>query len=106
MDLHLLGPVDAYVHGRRVPLGPRRQRFILAVLALEANRAVAVERLVELLVHLGDTHDATGNPSSAREAWQQALLILDRAGCRDADRVRTKLALVGGTRSAHRLAPA
>jgi DNA-binding SARP family transcriptional activator len=49
MELRLLGPVTAVDAGREVPLGPRQQRFVLAALALEINRLVPVERLVELL---------------------------------------------------------
>ncbi|GAA1892049.1 AfsR/SARP family transcriptional regulator [Asanoa iriomotensis] len=41
--------MQAYVHGRPIPLGPRKQRFVLAVLALEANQVVSVDRLVELM---------------------------------------------------------
>ena len=48
MQFRLLGSVEAWHDGRRVPLGPRKQRFVLAVLALEANRLVPVDRLVEL----------------------------------------------------------
>jgi ABC-2 type transport system ATP-binding protein len=38
VDLRLLGPVQLWVGGRRLELGPRRQRLVLAVLALEVNR--------------------------------------------------------------------
>ncbi|MEV4512260.1 BTAD domain-containing putative transcriptional regulator [Dactylosporangium sp. NPDC049525] len=44
----MLGPVELWAHGHRVDLGPRRQRFVLAVLALEANRLVPVDRLIDL----------------------------------------------------------
>ncbi len=44
-----------------------------------------------LLIHLGDTHHATGNPEAARTAWQQALTILDQLDHPDADQVRTRL---------------
>jgi len=49
VEFRLLGPVSAVDRGRAVPLGPPQQRFILAVLALEVNRLVPVERLVELV---------------------------------------------------------
>ncbi|MGI5216148.1 AfsR/SARP family transcriptional regulator, partial [Plantactinospora sp. CA-290183] len=48
MQLRLLGPVRAELGGRAVNLGVRMQRFVLAVLALEANRLVTTERLVDL----------------------------------------------------------
>jgi ABC-2 type transport system ATP-binding protein len=48
MELRLLGPVEAWHGGIRIGLGPRKQRFCLAVLALEANRLVRIDRLVDL----------------------------------------------------------
>jgi DNA-binding SARP family transcriptional activator len=48
VEFRLLGPVRATVGERRLNLGPRRQRFVLAVLALEANQPVPLERLVDL----------------------------------------------------------
>jgi tetratricopeptide (TPR) repeat protein len=46
----------------------------------------------DTLTHLGDTHHATGNLQAARDAWQQALTILDDLDHPDAGQVRTKLA--------------
>ncbi|MFD9888422.1 BTAD domain-containing putative transcriptional regulator [Amycolatopsis sp. NPDC059027] len=48
MDVRVLGSVEARVGGAKIDLGSRKQQFIFAVLALEANRQVSVERLVEL----------------------------------------------------------
>ncbi|MFG1948315.1 BTAD domain-containing putative transcriptional regulator [Nonomuraea sp. NPDC048826] len=48
MEFRLLGAVEAFHDGRRIGLGPRKQRLTLAVLALEANRPVPVARLVAL----------------------------------------------------------
>jgi DNA-binding SARP family transcriptional activator/Tfp pilus assembly protein PilF len=48
IDIRVLGPVELRVGGRPVGIGPRRLRLVLAVLALEANRLVSVDRLVEL----------------------------------------------------------
>ena len=45
----LLGPVQAERAGQVVELGPPQHRLLLAVLALEANRLVPVDRLVELI---------------------------------------------------------
>src|SRR3954469_23488472 len=47
MDLRLLGPVEAYVDGRPVALGPPKQRALLAMLALDASRTVSADRLVD-----------------------------------------------------------
>lgn len=49
MEFRLLGPPEARVRGDRVELGPRQQRLLLAILALEVNRLVPVDRLVELI---------------------------------------------------------
>jgi DNA-binding SARP family transcriptional activator len=48
VEVRLLGPVEAHAAGARLDLGPRKQRFVFAVLALEINRIVPVDRLVEL----------------------------------------------------------
>ena len=46
MELRLLGPVRACVGEDVLPLGPRQQRLVLALLALEVNRPVPLERLI------------------------------------------------------------
>jgi DNA-binding SARP family transcriptional activator/tetratricopeptide (TPR) repeat protein len=48
MELLLLGPVEARMDGGVLPLGPRKQKLVLAALALQLNRVVSVGRLVEL----------------------------------------------------------
>jgi DNA-binding SARP family transcriptional activator len=48
-----------------------------------------------VLTHLGDAQETAGNPQAAREAWREALGILDDLHHPDADRIRTKLAVVG-----------
>jgi tetratricopeptide (TPR) repeat protein len=47
MEFRLLGPVRAQSDGQPVDLGVRKQRLVLAVLALDANRFVATTRLVD-----------------------------------------------------------
>ncbi len=47
MGIRLLGPVELVAGDRRVELRSARQRVVLSVLALEANRVVPVERLVD-----------------------------------------------------------
>jgi DNA-binding SARP family transcriptional activator/tetratricopeptide (TPR) repeat protein len=59
LELRLLGTVEARVDGRTAPLGPRKQRLVLAILALEANRQVPVERLVDLVWPDGPPRTAT-----------------------------------------------
>ncbi|MFI5908388.1 tetratricopeptide repeat protein [Dactylosporangium sp. NPDC051541] len=45
--LRLLGPVELRVDGHDVPLGPARQRTVLAALAVDAGRPVPVETLID-----------------------------------------------------------
>ena len=45
----------------------------------------------DLLTHLGETHWVTGDLGSARQAWQQALAILDELHYPDAVQFRLKL---------------
>jgi DNA-binding SARP family transcriptional activator/tetratricopeptide (TPR) repeat protein len=45
----LLGAVDAWAGGRRIDLGPARQRCLLALLLLHANQPVPTGRLVDLM---------------------------------------------------------
>ncbi|MFI5893740.1 tetratricopeptide repeat protein [Actinoplanes sp. NPDC051513] len=45
--LRLLGPVELHVDGRDVPLGPARQRTVLAALAVDAGRPVQIDTLVD-----------------------------------------------------------
>ncbi|MFG1682659.1 BTAD domain-containing putative transcriptional regulator [Nonomuraea sp. NPDC049269] len=47
LKIGLLGAVRAWRGHQEIPLGPPRQRAVLALLALEAGRAVSVERLIE-----------------------------------------------------------
>jgi YVTN family beta-propeller protein len=47
MDLYLLGPIEARHDGRSIALGPRKQRAVLAMLALQVGRTVSADRLAE-----------------------------------------------------------
>ncbi|WP_444947858.1 BTAD domain-containing putative transcriptional regulator [Micromonospora ureilytica] len=49
MEFRILGTVEAWAGGRRVDLGSRKQRLVLAVLLLEPNRMVPLDRLVDLV---------------------------------------------------------
>ena len=42
-ELRLLGPVELWVAGRRLDLGPAKQRAVLAALAADAGRTVPFE---------------------------------------------------------------
>src|SRR5947209_7312866 len=47
MRLQMLGPLSAEADGVVVPLGGRKQRAVLALLALNGNRVVSLDRLVD-----------------------------------------------------------
>ena len=49
MEFRLLGPLEVLSHGRTLELGGQKQRALLAVLLLEANRVVSRERLIDAL---------------------------------------------------------
>ena len=47
MQIRVLGPLEASVDDRPLALGGAKQRAVLAMLGLEANRAVTADRLIE-----------------------------------------------------------
>lgn len=47
VDIRLLGPVELWSAGRQVSLGPRQQRCLLAVLAMNPRQTVSAELLVD-----------------------------------------------------------
>ena len=47
MEFRVLGPVEIYSSGRVWAVGPPQQRLVLAVLALEANRPVNIDALID-----------------------------------------------------------
>src|SRR5215212_4083559 len=47
MDVQVLGPVEASVNGRSIPLGGGKPRALLAMLALNAGSTVSTERLID-----------------------------------------------------------
>src|SRR6266516_4776755 len=49
MDFRILGPLEVSTQGERLDLGGQKQRALLAVLLLEANRVVSQDRLIEAL---------------------------------------------------------
>ena len=57
MELRLLGPLEVRLGDGPVELGPRKQRAVLAMLALEPGRTVSADRLAEGL--WGDTPPAS-----------------------------------------------
>lgn len=49
MEIRVLGPVEAWHRGRSLYLARRQQRLILGILALDANKLVTSDRLIDLL---------------------------------------------------------
>jgi DNA-binding SARP family transcriptional activator len=47
VDVRLLGPLEVRLGDGPVQLGPRKQRAVLAMLALEPGRTVSADRLAE-----------------------------------------------------------
>ena len=72
MRVRVLGPIEASVGGRPVPLGAGKQRALLAMLAVHANRTVSADALLEGL--WGEQP-----PASAPKMVQQYVSQLRRA---------------------------
>jgi DNA-binding SARP family transcriptional activator/tetratricopeptide (TPR) repeat protein len=49
MEFRILGPLEVLVDGRALELGGAKQRALLAILLLNANRVVSIERLIDAL---------------------------------------------------------
>ena len=83
LRFRLLGPLEAERGGIRLELGPRKQRAVLALLLLEANRVVPTERLIDEL--WGDAP-----PETARSALQVYVAGLRKALGEDGASLRTQ----------------
>ena len=83
LRFRLLGPLEVERGGIRLDLGPRKQRAVLALLLLEANRVVPSERLIDEL--WGDTP-----PETARSALQVYVSRLRKALGEDGASLRTQ----------------
>jgi len=76
-ELRVLGAVEAYVDGEPVDLGSLRQRCVLAVLAIEANRVVSVDQLVDRVLGHQSPGDARSSLYSYLTRLRQALAGAD-----------------------------
>jgi DNA-binding SARP family transcriptional activator len=72
VDFRLLGPLEIVSGGRPLPLPPRKQRALLAILLLRANQPVPVQELSEKLWD-------HGAPADPRGAVQKYVMRLRRA---------------------------
>jgi WD40 repeat protein/DNA-binding SARP family transcriptional activator len=61
LEIRVLGRVDALVDGQPLPLGGSKQRAVLAILALHANRTVSADELIDGL--WGDRPPASASKS-------------------------------------------
>ena len=84
MEFLILGPLEVRAHGRPLAVGGPRQRALLAVLLLNANRAVARERLLE---ELSDdetsgtaSHTLTNQVSRLRKVLGESRLLTRAPG--------------------------
>jgi ABC-2 type transport system ATP-binding protein len=75
VEFRLLGPVQAWRLGRPVDLGSDKQRFLLALLLLEANRPVELTRLVELIWPEGGPPSAVSTLYTL--AWRLRRVLAD-----------------------------
>lgn len=82
LQFKLLGPLEASRDGVGIDLGPRKQRAVLALLLLSANRVLPTERLIDDL--WGDSP-----PETARSALQVYIAGLRKALGTDGAALRT-----------------
>jgi DNA-binding SARP family transcriptional activator/WD40 repeat protein len=68
VQIRVLGPVDALVDGQTIPLGGSKQRAVLAMLALRANRTVATDELIDGL--WGDHPPASAPKNVQQYVWR------------------------------------
>ncbi|MGQ0778601.1 MAG: AfsR/SARP family transcriptional regulator [Pseudonocardiales bacterium] len=60
MEFRVLGPMEVAEGGRLLDIGPRMPRAILAVLLIETNRVVSLDRLIDQLWGAEPPAKATG----------------------------------------------
>ena len=72
MDFRILGPLEVHADGQRLALGGPKQRALLAILLLSADRVVSRDRLIEELW-------ADDPPAAARHALEVNVSRLRKA---------------------------
>lgn len=82
LQFRLLGRLEASRNGESIDLGTRKQRAVLALLLLSANRVVSTERLIDELW-------GSSPPGSARSALQVYIAGLRKALGSDGAMLRT-----------------
>jgi DNA-binding SARP family transcriptional activator/WD40 repeat protein len=77
MQIHVLGPLEASVDDRAVGLGGAKQRAVLAMLGLEANRMVTADHLIAGL--WGDDSPASAAKMVQNYVWRLRTALRDDA---------------------------
>ena len=83
MEIRLLGPVEVDHRGTPLHLGGPKQRAVLALLALNANATVSVDRLIEGL--WGERQPATAAKMVQLYVSQLRKLLGEDDGAADRD---------------------
>jgi DNA-binding SARP family transcriptional activator len=78
MQLRVLGPVEASADGRLLPLGGTKQRAVLAMLGIEANRTVSADHLIEGL--WGERAPASATKMVQNYVWRLRTVLGEDAG--------------------------
>src|SRR3954454_21718438 len=76
MEFRVLGPLEVLADGRALDLGGQKQRTLLAMLLIEANRVVSSDRLIYALWE-------EAPPESAHNALQVCASQLRKASGRE-----------------------
>ena len=78
MQIRVLGPLEASIDDQPVAIGGAKQRAVLAMLGLEANRAVTADRLIEGL--WGDEPPASAAKMVQNYVWRLRSVLADDGG--------------------------
>ncbi|HET8949970.1 MAG TPA: AfsR/SARP family transcriptional regulator, partial [Solirubrobacteraceae bacterium] len=73
MQIRVLGPLEASINGHPVAIGGAKQRAVLAMLGLEANRAVTADRLIDGL--WGDEPPASASKMVQNYVWRLRIAL-------------------------------
>jgi DNA-binding SARP family transcriptional activator len=84
MEFLILGPLEAHEGGRKLALGGTKQRALLAMLLLNANRVVSNDRLIDALWGGADSEDAA---KALQVAVSRLRKVLEPDRPRDQDRL-------------------
>jgi WD40 repeat protein/DNA-binding SARP family transcriptional activator len=78
MHIRVLGPLEASIDDQPIAIGGAKQRAVLAMLGLEANRTVTADRLIEGL--WGDEPPASAAKMVQNYVWRLRRVLADEGG--------------------------